>query len=63
MSEEISAQALARKKRFLEEKGDAGGFEQLVEKVDNREYFLYFDERGDIMSLCKERPDEVNPLW
>lgn len=63
MSEEISEQALARKKRFLEAKGDAGGFEELVEKVDSREYFLYFDERGDIMSLCKERPDEVNPLW
>lgn len=63
MSEEISEQALARKQRFLEAKGDAGGFEELVEKQDNREYYLYFDERGDIMSLCKDRPDEVNPLW
>jgi len=63
MSDQISEQALARKKRFLEEKGDAGGFTELVEKNEHRELFLYFDERGDIMSLSKDKPDEVNPLW
>lgn len=63
MSDGISPQALARKKRFLEEKGDAGSFEKLIEKNDHRHLFLYFDERGDIMSLCKQSPDEVNPLW
>lgn len=63
MSEEISEQALARKKRFLEEKGTAGGFKELIEKVDKRQLRLYFDERGDIMSLTNDMPDKVNPLW
>lgn len=63
MSDEISPEALARKKRFLEEKGAAGDFEKLIEKNDHRELFLYFDERGDIMSLGKQPPKDVNPLW
>lgn len=63
MSEEISEQALARRRRFLEEKGTAGGFKELVKKTDNRQLRLYFDERGDIMSLSAELPDKVNPLW
>ena len=63
MSEGISEQALARKKRFLEEKGDAGSFEQLVEKHEDRLWYLYFDERGDIQTLCHEKPEDVNPLW
>ena len=63
MSEGISEQALARKKRFLEEKGDAGSFEQLVEKHEDRLWYLYFDERGDIQTLCHDKPEDVNPLW
>lgn len=63
MSDSISPEALARKKRFLEEKGDAGSFEALVERNEHREWYLYFDERGDIMSLSKETPDKVNSLW
>lgn len=63
MSDNINPQALARKQRFLQEKGDAGGFEQLVEKNEHRQWFLYFDERGDIMSLSKDSPEQVNPLW
>ena len=63
MSEGISEQALARKKRFLEEKGDAGSFEQLVEKHEDRLWYLYFDERGDIQTLSHDKPEDVNPLW
>jgi hypothetical protein len=63
MSEGISDAALARKKRFLEAKGDAGSFEQLVEKTERANWYLYFDERGDIVSLCHDAPSEVNPLW
>ena len=63
MSDQVSEAALARKKRFLEAKGDAGGFEKLVEKTEHASWYLYFDERGDIMSLCHEPPAEVNPLW
>ena len=63
MTDGISPQALARKQRFLEEKGEAGSFEKLIEKNDHRYLFLYFDERGDIMSLSKQPPSEVNPIW
>ena len=63
MSEEISPQALARKQRFIDEKLDAGGFDSLVEKQETRAKRVFFDERGDIMSICHNEPHEVNPLW
>jgi len=63
MTDEISPQALARKQRFIEEKLNAGGFDQLVDQQDSRALRLYFDERGDIMSLTQESQSSVNPLW
>tara|TARA_R110000782_G_scaffold51133_3_gene110447 strand:- start:1215 stop:1868 length:654 start_codon:yes stop_codon:yes gene_type:complete len=63
MSDQPSPQALARKKLFLEEKKKAGGFDELVKITENRELRLYFDERGDIMSLTREGPEQLNPLW
>ena len=63
MSEELSPQALARKQRFLDEKGTHGGLDNLVKAQETRARRVYFDERGDIMSICHQEPHEVNPLW
>ena len=63
MSDELSPQALARKQRFLDEKGTHGGFDNLVKAQETRARRVYFDERGDIMSICHQEPHEVNPLW
>jgi len=63
MTDEINPQALARKRRFIEDKFNAGGFDELIEKQVTRSMRVYFDERGDIMSLSQEEPHEVNPLW
>ena len=63
MTEEINPAALARKKRFIDAKMDAGGFDNLIDKQETRARRVYFDERGDIMSICHQEPHEVNPLW
>tara|TARA_R110002074_G_scaffold255262_1_gene427740 strand:+ start:1022 stop:1687 length:666 start_codon:yes stop_codon:yes gene_type:complete len=65
MSEELSPQVLARKQRFIEDKEAAGSFEALMDQQDviHRSKRVFFDERGDIVSVTFESPAEVNPLW
>jgi len=64
MSEEqISEQALARKKKFLEKKHEFGDYKTLMEHNKHKLYYLYFDADGEIMSLTKEPPEKINPLW
>lgn len=65
MSEELNPQVLARKQRFIEDKEAAGGFDALMDQQDtlHRSKRVFFDERGDIVSVTFQSPAEVNPLW
>jgi hypothetical protein len=58
-------QVLARKIRFLEYKAAAGNFAALMDQQDtiHRSQRVFFDERGDIVSVTYQSPAEVNPLW
>lgn len=61
--DQISPEALARKKRFLEAKEAAGGTAgDLIQQQQKKNYTLYFDEAGEIVCFTKEDV-VVNPEW
>ena len=60
--DQISPEALARKKRFLEAKEAAGGTAaDLMKANKNKDYTVYFDDAGEIVCFTKEDV-VVNPM-
>jgi hypothetical protein len=64
MTEHTSAQALARHRRFLQNKESASGSaEELISQMEDRKLRLFFDSTGQIQCLTAEPPELLNPLW
>ena len=61
--EEVSAEALARKKAFQEAKEAAGGAESLQFKQKNKPWTVYFNQEGDIVCFTDSEVPDVNPEW
>lgn len=61
--DQVSEAALARKKKFLEEKQKAGGADSLIEGLKNRPYTLYFNKSGEIVCFTQEENIIVHESW
>jgi hypothetical protein len=51
-----------RKKRFLEAREEAGGFDNLINNLKNRPYRVYFTEDGEIVCFTQEEVS-ANDDW
>jgi hypothetical protein len=58
--EQVTQQALERKRRFLEQKEKP---ETAVVSGDQRPYVLYFNQTGNIVCYSKEKPAHLEPDW
>jgi len=63
LSENISEEALARKKAFLESKKKSGGAEKLIQKNKQKQYKVYFDQKGTILAFTCDEDFKPDPTW